>query len=93
MRHHLLVGDRVRLADATTRDPATQGHVIEPDKHADRGLLVRIGFENGTARWLPADRVVRFGGPNPVLILAEWEATAAQKRKHHGVAATSREAS
>lgn len=82
---HLLVGDRVRLAEATTRDPATQGHVIEADPHADRGTVVRVGFENGTSRWVSDYQLVRFGGPNPAEVLAEWEAGAAWHRRHHDV--------
>lgn len=82
---HLQVGDRVRLAHATDRDPATQGHVIEPDVHPDRGSVVRVGFENGTSRWLPDNQLIRFGGPPPATVLAAWEASAAWRREHHGV--------
>jgi len=80
-------GHRVRLVEATTRAPGSQGYVIEPDRYDDRDVIVRVGFEDGTSRWLHKDRLRRFGDyrADPATVLADWEAKAASKRGHFGV--------
>lgn len=89
MSDALGVGHRVILADATTRAPDVLGTVIEPDPYTDRDAVLRVGFENGTARWVSDDRLVRFGGPCAAEVLAEWNTGAAWRRRHHGVDAVS----
>jgi hypothetical protein len=88
------VGDRVRLEEAATGAPGTQGYVIEPDPYGDRDIIVRIGFEDGTSRWLHKERLRRFGDyqADPATVLADWEARAAWKRVHFGVDRPGREA-
>lgn len=76
-------GHRVIRADAAGRSPDSLGTVIALDPYPDRDAIVKVGFENGTARWLHRDRLRRLGDSYCPTALEDWQQSAAAKAGRH----------
>lgn len=57
------VGDRVILAEASSRAPNVLGTVIERDPYPDRGVVVCVLHEDGRRRWRRLEQLRRLHAP------------------------------